>query len=82
MQWACVADSRLGLVGGCCEHSVCSGLVWLAQDRDRCRDVVNTVCSGLVWLTQEWDGWREVVNTVYAVGLCGWLKNGTGGGNL
>ena len=61
MQLACVADSRMGWVEGSCEHSV---------------------CSGLVWLTQDWVRWGDVVNTVYAVGLCGWLKNGTGGGKL
>ena len=56
-----MAGSRMGRVEGCCEHSVCSGLVWLTQDWVRCRDVVNTV---------------------YAVGLCGWLKTGTGVGML
>ena len=82
MQWACVADSRLGQVGGCCEHSVCSRLVWLTQDWVRWGDVVNSVCSGLVWLDQDRDRCRDVVNTVNAVGLCGWLKTVTGVGMM
>ena len=72
MQCACVADSRMGRVKGSCEHSVFSGLVWLAQEWDGWREFVNTVYAvGLCGWLEEWDGWREVVNTVYAVGLCG-----------